>query len=127
MDERSSPPTSPASPFVPQRPTDVEEIRRGNLSKLRRHLGTSVPSDLVPPKFDGGEASDGLSGDAEVYGDPPTVPAISQRFSGLADPIVEKRTDEKGEKLIRIWLREKNGRRWVEDNYDTIIQSLREL
>jgi hypothetical protein len=94
------------------------------LSKLRRHLGNSVPSDLVPPRFDGDEASDGSSGDAEVYGDPPTVPVIPQRLSGLTDPILEKRT---GEKLIRSWLREKNGRRWVEDNYDTIIQSLREL
>jgi len=84
------------------------------LSKLRRHLGTSVPSDLVPPKFDGDEASDGSSGD---QGDFPTVPITAERV------LTEKRSDE----YNGGWLREKKGRRWVEEDYEAVIQSLREL
>jgi hypothetical protein len=89
----------PASPFVPQRPTDIEEICQGNLSKLRRHLGKSIPSDLIPPRFDGDEVFDGLSGDAEVYSD---VPTTTERLLELTDCILEKRTDERDEKR---WLR----------------------
>ena len=112
--DEPSPPTSPASPFVPQRPTDIEEIRQGNLYKLRRHLGKSVPSDLTPPRFDGDEVFDG---DAEVDGD---VPTTRERLLEVTDRIVEKRTDERDEKRR---LREKNGRRWEEENYATVIQS----
>lgn len=88
------------------------------MSKLRRHLGTEVPSDLVPPKFDGDEAPDGSSGD---QGDLPTVPITAERVS--TDTDLEKRSDE----YSCGWLREKKGKRWVEENYDAVIQSLREL
>ena len=84
------------------------------MSKLRRHLGTSVPSDLVPPKFDGDEASDGSSGD---QGDLPTDPITAERVS----------TEQSGDDYSSGWLREKKGRRWVEEDYETVIQSLREL
>lgn len=87
------------------------------MSKLRRHLGTSVPSDLVPPRFDGDEESDGSSGD---HGDLPTVAITGE---GLLDTTG---ADEEGDYSCR-WLREKKGRRWVEENYDAVIQSLREL
>jgi hypothetical protein len=83
------------------------------LSKLRRHLGTSVSSDLVPPRFDGDEESDGSSGD---HGDLPTVAITGE------GPLDTTGMDEEGR-----WLRELKGRRWVEENYDAVIQSLREL
>ena len=117
---------TPATPFVPQRPTNIEEIHRGNLSKVQHHLGSSVPPDLVAPRVDGGEASDDSRID-EVYGDLPKKPITAERVS-----TEEKRgKDEKNENVLRSyssrWLREKKGRRWVEDNYDAVIQSLREL
>jgi hypothetical protein len=114
----------PTTPFVPQRPTNID---RGNLTKLQRHLGSSVPSDLVAPKVDGDEASDGSRIDAEVYGDLSKAPVTTERVLTKE----KRRKDEKGENLVKSyscrWLREKKGRRWVEDNYDNVIQSLREL
>lgn len=115
---------TPATPFVPQHPTNIEEIRRGNMTKVRRHLGSSVPSEVVA---DGNEASDGSRIDAEVYGDHSKAPITTERISTEE----KKRKDEKDENLVKSyssrWLREKKGRRWVEDNYDDVIQSLREL
>jgi len=105
----------------------MKEIRRGDLTNLRRHLGSSVPSDLVVPRVDGGEASDGSRIDAEVYGDNSKAPITTERLSTKE----ERRKDERDENVVKSyscrWLREKKGRRWVEDNYDTILQSLREL
>ncbi|KAF8497234.1 hypothetical protein F5888DRAFT_339829 [Russula emetica] len=126
IDERSSPMT-PATPFVPQHPTNIEEIRRGNLTKLRRHLGSSVPSDLVTPRVNGDETSGGSRIDAKVYGDLSKAPITTERLSTKENG----RKDEKDENLVKNyssrWLREKKGRRWAEDNYNNVIQSLREL
>jgi hypothetical protein len=114
---------TPTTPFVPQRPTNIEEIRRGNLTKLQRHLGSSVPSDLVAPRVDGDEASEGSRIDAEV----PKAGITTRRLSTKE----KRRKDEKDENLVKSyscrWLREEKGRRWVEDNYDNVLQSLREL
>ena len=105
----------------PQHPTNIEEIRRGNLPKLRLHLGSSVPSDLVVPRV---EASDGSRIDEEVSGDHSKAPIPTEHLS-------TKDKRGKDEKLTKSyscrWLREKKGKRWVEDNYDTIVQGLREL
>jgi hypothetical protein len=104
----------------------MEEIRRGNSTQLRRHLGSSVPSDLVVSRVNGDEASGGSRINAEVYSDPSKAPIPAERLSTK-----EKGKDEKDENMVKSysckWLRERKGRRWVEDNYDTIIQSLREL
>jgi hypothetical protein len=109
--------------MTPQHPTNIEEIRRGNLPKFRLHLGSSASSDLVPRV----EASDGSRIDEEVSGDHSKAPIPTERLSTK-----EKRgKDEKDENLAKSyscrWLREKKGKRWVEDNYNTIVQSLREL
>jgi hypothetical protein len=118
---------TPATPFVPQHPTNIEEIRRGNMTKVRRHLGSSVPSEVVAPRIDGNEASGGSKIDAEVYDDLSKAPITTERV--LTEE--KKRKDEKDENVVKSyssrWLREKKGRRWVEDNYDDVIQSLREL
>jgi len=114
---------TPATPFVPQYPTDIEEIRRGNLTKLRRHVGSSVPLDPVAPRADGDETSDGSRVDAEVYGDLSKAPITTERLSTKE----KRREDEKDENLSCRWLREKKGKRWVEDNYDNVVQSLREM
>lgn len=126
------PETSMISPILPRRTIEVEEIRHGNLSKLRRYLGYSVPPDLIPPRIDQ-ESDNWSSGEEECHGFP-TVPMTSQCLSELTEaisPILKRATDEKREKLIRRysrrWLREKKGRRWIEDDYNIIIQSLREL
>ena len=118
---------------MPRQSTDVEEIRRGNLSKLRRHLGYSVPLDFIPPGLDRDEVSDSPSSDEE-WCDMPTVPMTPQCLSELTEaisPILEKTGDEMHEKVIRRysrrWLRERKGRRWVEDDYSVVIQSLRAL
>jgi len=119
---------------MPRQPTDVDEIRRGNLSKLRRHLGYSVPLDFIIPSLGRDEGSDSSSSDEEWYDIMPTVPMTPQCLSELTEaisPILENTTDEMHEKTIRRysrrWLREKKGRRWVEDDYSVIIQSLRAL
>jgi hypothetical protein len=133
VDEQLSPPTSPTtstiSEIVPQRTTDVEEIRRGNLSKLRRHLGYSIPPDLIPPRLDRNEASS--SSDEEESGDLPTAPMTPSCLSELTAAISPMLDQTENEKTIRVysrrWLREKKGRRWVEDDYDVIVQSLRTL
>jgi hypothetical protein len=136
IDEQSSTPKDPEtsliSPILPRRTTEVEEIRRGNLSKLRRYLGYSVPPDLVPPKLD--RESDNWSSGEEECHDFPIVPMTPQCLSELTEaisPILERTTDQKREKMIRTysrrWLREKKGRRWIEDDYNIIIQSLRAL
>ena len=118
---------------MPRQPTDVEEIRRGNLSKLRRHLGYSVPLDFIIYSLDRDEGSDSSSSDEE-WCDMPTVPMTPQCLSELTEaisPILENTAEEMDEKMIRRysrrWLREKKGRRWVEDDYSVIIQSLRAL
>ena len=118
---------TPATPFVPQHPTNIEEIRRGNLTKHRRHLGSSVPSELVAPRVGCHEASDGSRIDAKVYGDLSKAPITTERDSTKE----KRRKDDKDGNLVKSyssrWLREKKGRRWVEDDYDNVIQSLREL
>ncbi|KAI9446739.1 hypothetical protein H4582DRAFT_1907967 [Lactarius indigo] len=136
MEERSSPLASPAglarSPSAPQQPAN--EIRCGNISKLQCHPGKSTPADPVPPKFDAGELSDCPSSDEEHYFDSPmdlTTPEYLSESTDAVPPILEEAADEEPGKLVRQysrrWLREKNGRRWVERNYDTIAQCLREL
>ncbi|KAI9456455.1 hypothetical protein F5148DRAFT_1224210 [Russula earlei] len=137
-DKRSSTPTSPATSILsitlPQRPTDIEEIRRRSLSKLRRHLGNSIPPDLVPPRLDQDDASSNSSSDEDVYCDLPTVPITPECLSELrmaVSPILGKTAVEDHERTIkrfsRRWLREKKGRRWVEDDYNIILQRLRKL
>jgi len=105
----------------------MKEIRRENLSKFRHHLGDSVPSDLVAPRVDVDETSSGSRVGAEVYGDHPKVPITAERL--LREE--KRRKDEKDEKVVGSyrcrWLREEKGRRWVEDDYERIIQTLREL
>lgn len=129
----ASPATSTISSIMPRKLTDVEEIRRRNLSKLRRHLGHSVPLDFVIPSSDRDEESDSSSSDEE-WCDMPTVPITPQCLSELTEaisPILENTADEMHEETIRRysqrWLREKKGRRWVEDDYSVIIQTLRAL
>ncbi len=126
IDRRSST-TNLASRFVTQRPIDMKEIRRENLSKFRHDLGDSVPSDLVAPRVDVDETSSGSRVGAEVYGDHPKVPITAERL--LREE--KRRKDEKDEKVVGSyrcrWLREEKGRRWVEDDYERIIQTLREL
>jgi hypothetical protein len=116
---------TPATSFVPQHPTNMEEIRRGNMTKLRHHLGSLVPSDLVAPRVDGDEGGSRI--DAEVYGNHSKAPIPTERLSTKE----KGGKDEKDANMVKNyscrWLREKKGRRWAEDNYDTIIQSLREL
>ncbi|KAI0247051.1 hypothetical protein BJV78DRAFT_1285827 [Lactifluus subvellereus] len=126
--ERSSPPpASPADSMVsfvlPPCPTSVEEIRRGNLSKLRRHLGRSVPPDLIPPKLEleleldrdeGSDSSSSSSSDEEQDDDGPASTPI--RPAGLS---------QMDERPIKRW--EKKGRRWVAEDYRHVLQCLREL
>jgi hypothetical protein len=132
--ERSPPrPSSPADSMVssvlPQRPTDVEEIRRGNLTKLRRHLGRSIPPDLIPPKIDGEVVSDSSSsdGDGEQDAEPVSAPITPKCIS----KVTEKKPPILGEKAIgrhsHRWLWEKKGRRWEEDDYSLVLRRLREL
>lgn len=118
---------TPATPFVPQRPTNIEEIHRGDMSKIQRHMRISIPQDLVAPRVGGDGASEGSKVDSKVYCDLPKAPITTERLSTEE----KRRKYEKDENPVMSyncrWLREKKGRRWVEDNYDTIIQSLREL
>lgn len=115
---------------MPRHSTDVEEIHHRNLSKLRRHLGHSVPPDFITPRLDRDEVDDSSSSDEE-WCDMPKVPMTPQCLSELTEaisPILEKTADEKTiRRYSRRWLREKKGRRWVEDDYSVIIQSLRAL
>ena len=119
--ERSPPPSNTADSMVsfvlPQCPSNVEEIRRGNLSKLRRHLGRSVPPDLIPPKLelDLDEASSSSS-DEEQDAGPASAPIRPVCLSTVT-PIDEK--------PIKRW--EKKGRRWVAEDYNHVLQCLREL
>jgi hypothetical protein len=131
--ERSPPPVGLANrdsmvSFVfPQRPTNVEEIRRGNLSKLRRHLGKSIPPDLIPPRLDRDEASDSSSSGGEQDAGPPSAPIIPKcppEVTKGTTPILEEST------MIRYshrWLMEKKGIRREEDDYSLILRRLREL
>jgi len=138
MNEWSLPPARPAdlagSLSAPQQPANSKEIRRGSLSEVQCHPGISAPTDPVPPKLDAGELSNSPRSDEKHYYDPPLALITPECLSEPTDalpPILEEATDEEPGKLVRQysckWLREKNGRRWVEENYDTIAQCLREL
>jgi hypothetical protein len=110
-------------PMAPQQhPTNIEKTRLRELSRPRLHLEGSVPSDLIAPRVDGEEAS-GSRIDG-VRGDHSKAPIPAERL-----PTKEKMgKDGMDENLAKShWLLEKNGKRWVEGNYDTIVQSLREL
>jgi hypothetical protein len=136
MIDRSFPPASPAdhagSLSAPQQQlANSKEIHRGKLSKLQCHPGICAPPDLFPPKLDAGQLSDS---DEKHPCHPPLAPITPECLSGLTDgvsPILEKTTDEGpknlAKKYSRRWLREKRGRRWVEEDYNTIAQCLREL
>jgi hypothetical protein len=111
----------------PQHPTNIEEIRRGKLTKLRHHMGSSVPSDLVVPRVDGNEASDGSRIDGEVRGDHSKAPIPTERLSTKEKRGKDEMDENPAKSYSSRWLREKKGKRWVEDDYETIVQSLREL
>ncbi|KAH9063814.1 hypothetical protein EDB83DRAFT_809628 [Lactarius deliciosus] len=134
-EEKFLPPASPAdlagSSSAARQPAN--EICRGDLHKLHCRPGKSTPTDLVPPKLDAGELSDSPSNDEEQYFDPPLTLITPEYLTEPTDAVphsLEAR-DKEPVKLVkrfsRRWLREKNGRRWVEENYDAIAQCLREL
>lgn len=108
------------STVLSQRPTSVEEIRRGNLTKLRRHLGKSIPPDLIAPRLNRDELSDNSSSDEEQDVGPIT-PECPSKMSEGDNPILDEMVES------RRWLWEKKGRRWEEDDYRLILRRLREL
>jgi hypothetical protein len=110
------------STVLSQRPTNLEEIRRGNLTKLRRHLGKSIPPDLIAPRLDRDELSDSSSSDEEQDVGPITPESPSNMSEGN-NSILEEATNRQS----RRWIWEKKGRRWEEDDYRLILQRLREL
>ncbi|KAI0048529.1 hypothetical protein FA95DRAFT_1595075 [Auriscalpium vulgare] len=128
----SSPPVSPISPadsfvsfILPQKPADVKDVRRKNLSKLRRHLGQSVPADLVLPPP---ELSDESDSDVDTIGGGGLSFATLSELSEAISPHLPNPPDRESiKRASRRWLREKKGMRWEEENYDAILQSLRAL
>jgi hypothetical protein len=87
----TSPPDAVVSFVLPQRPTDIEELHRGNLSKLQYHLGKSIPPDVVPPRRDSDEAS---GCDEEERCDLPTdsiTPECLAELTEAISPILERR------------------------------------
>ncbi|KAI0059089.1 hypothetical protein BV25DRAFT_1840565 [Artomyces pyxidatus] len=143
----SSPPMSPADSLIsfmlPQRPTDIKDLRRGNLSKLRRHLGQSVPADLVLPPIetdddedddDDNDEYDSSETDSDDSHAKKRMGMAGLSFATLAElsqaisPLLPNPPDEASiKRQSRKWLREKKGKRWEEDDYEGILQSLRTL
>ncbi|KAI0261027.1 hypothetical protein BC834DRAFT_972983 [Gloeopeniophorella convolvens] len=126
-----SPAESTLSFLLPQRPADAGAIRRANLSKLRRHLGQSVPAALVAPDLEFDSDGEVSSSDDEVYADLPAARLTHASLSELTEAISPMLPALASDSLIRTysrrWLREKKGQRWVEEDYDFILQSLRSL
>lgn len=118
MNGRSLPPVSPAdiagSLSAPQQPANAK-IRREKSSELQCHPGKFATTDLVSPPLDTGELSDSSR--------TPLAPITPENLSQLTDEVPEKLVRQYSYK----WLREKRGRRWVEDDYRMIVQRLRKL
>ncbi|KAI0032326.1 hypothetical protein K488DRAFT_85934 [Vararia minispora EC-137] len=149
---------SPVTPEVCQ-----EDIRRTNLSKLRRHLGASVPPDLIIDTVQELEDGDSEKYEYEDEDDmlvsaiefaPPT-PSVVERFGRLDQRAMSKPTPSQSvgtapalsatapfsatvsgktsdaeaapKRGSRLWVREKRGQRWVDDNYQGIVMELRML
>jgi hypothetical protein len=56
-----------------------------------------------------------------------TASCLSELTAAIS-PMLEETEDEKTiREYSRRWLREKEGRRWVEEDYSVVIQSLRAL
>jgi hypothetical protein len=115
------------SVVLSQRPTNVEEIRRGNLTKLRRHLGKSIPPDLIAPRLDRDELSDSSSSDEEQDAGPGLTSITSECPSKMSEGVKPNSEERAKKRKSRRWLWEKKGRRWEEDDYRLIIRRLREL
>ncbi|KAF7319486.1 hypothetical protein HMN09_00287400 [Mycena chlorophos] len=135
FDITSLPPTPVDAAPAPPSPNSVHHRR---MSKLRRHLGESVQLDIFGPE--GGKRHE-----AEVYQQ--TIIAV-KRLLDLESP---DRDDESSDsdsddeqyalmltagnmqcqvpvkRYSRKWVREKGGKRWVEENYADLLRDLRAL
>ncbi|EPQ60942.1 hypothetical protein GLOTRDRAFT_135531 [Gloeophyllum trabeum ATCC 11539] len=101
-------PTTPITPAV-----TAEEAKTKNFSKLRRFLGESVPPDLVLRPHS--RASSATSSEAS---------------DSTPDPLLvtpEEVVDSYAKRMSRKWVREKKGQRWVESDYQDVLNALRKL
>ncbi|KAJ7253057.1 hypothetical protein B0H12DRAFT_1233764 [Mycena haematopus] len=130
-------PSSP-SPSIPE-PPSPSTAHRKRLSKLRRHLGESVPLELLPVA---GRA-DRASREKHVYSQ--TVIAVKKLLDLDGDDSDTTSEDEEDryslvfthgqthrtipvKRYSRKWVRENSGGdRWVEENYSNILRELRAL
>jgi hypothetical protein len=136
-------------PSSPEEPPSPATVKRKQFSKLRRHLGASLPPELV-------------YGDEGVLATSPckapvleNVPEDEQDYvylgmDGEEDSSEESESEESGEsghgelewesqlpldsmnkrpgdQHCGRWMREEGGRRWLISNYEEVIQALRDL
>ena len=122
---------SPLTPSIPQRPSPVT-TKRKRIAKLRRHLGESIPPELVFRKANvGPERVETISRQLHVrIQNVKTVVRDDESAHGVDRSWV---TDEAAfhpnaiRRFSRKWLQERGGRRWVEEDYEKILQALRAL
>ena len=121
-DQSSSPRTNHLTGTLSVPHPSQADYSAENCCNRQHHSGKSATTDVGPPKLDSDELSY-IEEEEEDYGDPPLAPSISE----LTD------TEPRGtEMLARArescnWLWEKNGRRWVEEDYRVVAQCLRGL
>lgn len=135
------------SPITPHKPLD---IRHHNVDKLRRHLGEPIPTELVfRTSFDSDTPSHPAFASANhppAWNTEPdesiatkhrknTVRALSwedelrrnMHVTGLVVDAGNEALKGRRRPPSRYWMREKKGKRWVEEDYTDVLRTLRNL
>lgn len=143
---------SPITPDIPQAPSPMT-ARRKRMSKLRRHLGESIPDDLIDRESGKLLHELHIIREDQVYSRNTSsagaamrkVIAISDDTSDASDESDDTEEDdyrwtvENGRTTLRAtpsikryskkWMKDKGGKRWTveEDCYDDVLNALRAL
>ncbi|TFK57450.1 hypothetical protein OE88DRAFT_135797 [Heliocybe sulcata] len=104
---------STASPITPD--VAPEDAKTKNFSKLRRFLGESIPPDMV---LRPNSRASSMTSES-------TVSSLDDNDQLVSTP--DQRLRDFGKRISRKWVREKHGHRWVEEDYQDVLKSLRKL
>ncbi|GJE87582.1 hypothetical protein PsYK624_036650 [Phanerochaete sordida] len=116
--------TSPMSPVVfskPDSPVDMEESVARRLSTM----GFREVEEGTYPRISLDPASE--EGYGSPHGSPSSRTASTEELREDVEIRVELRSARPESRASRLWVCEKKGRRWIERNYDEILQQLRKL
>ncbi|KIM92242.1 hypothetical protein PILCRDRAFT_810276 [Piloderma croceum F 1598] len=148
--EASSLEDAPTSSPLDTEPPSPATMKKKQYSKLRRHLGASIPPELVYGDNGGVAISPFVTPVLEMVfeeeRDWKTVPELHKEDDSSDESESEESWEDINAEMLKMrppppdsakkchedksygrWMREKGGRRWLVSDYEDVIQALRDL